>query len=460
MKIPFLDLVTPHRELEEELVEVFRESIRTASFVGGPQAQAFEEEFARFCETKYCVGVNSGTDALRFSLIAAGIGPGDEVITVPNTFIATTEAITQSGASIAFVDIDERTYNMDPKKLEDYLKKRLSGKSQVASGKGLTRKTQPKIKSGNSSNSINPMNVVSRSTAVLQHGSTAKWPKAILPVHLYGQPADMDPILEIAERHGLIVIEDACQAHGALYYSEKESKWKKAGSMGVAGCFSFYPGKNLGACGEGGAVTTDNEEIAQKIRMLRDHGQAKKYHHELEGYNGRLDAIQAGILRVKLRHLTEWNDKRRQNASFYNELLNGVITQHGSTGARQHGSTAAPQHSTTGVSTSNLQPLTSNSAIIPPYEPSWVKAVYHLYIIRTRKRGELQKYLSDNGIGTGLHYPIPLHLQEAYAVLGYTEGDFPTTEKVASEILSLPMFPQLTIDQQQYIAEKIKSFYS
>ena len=442
MQIPFLDLKTPHLELEEELVEVFRDCLRKASFVGGPQVQAFEDEFAQFCETKYCVAVNSGTDALRFALIAAGIGPGDEVITVPNTFIATTEAISQTGATIGFVDIDEQTYNMDPNLLDDYLKKKFSGKSQVASGKGLTRNSQHRmnsinsIDSTNSANSTNPRNLSNRSTATLQHSSTAKWPKAILPVHLYGQPADMDSILEIADRYGLTVIEDACQAHGALYYSGKEEKWRKCGSMGVAGCFSFYPGKNLGACGEGGAVTTNNEEMAQKIHMLRDHGQAKKYYHELEGYNGRLDTIQAGILRVKLKRLSAWNEMRRQKASLYNELLNGEIPQHRSTAALQH-----------------------HNTVIPPYEPSWAKAVYHLYIIRTRKREELQKYLSENGIGTGLHYPIPLHLQKAYTGLGYTEGDFPITEKVASEILSLPMFPNITTDQQQYVSSKIHDFY-
>jgi dTDP-4-amino-4,6-dideoxygalactose transaminase len=248
------------------------------------------------------------------------------------------------------------------------------------------------------------------------------------------------------------VIEDACQAHGGLYYSRKDEKWKKAGSMGLAAAFSFYPGKNLGACGEGGAVTTNDEAIARKISMLRDHGQARKYYHEYEGYNGRLDAVQTGILRAKLKHLSEWNEMRREKAALYNQLLNGEIPQ--------HGSTAAPQHSTTGVSASNLQPLTSNSAIITPYESSWTKAVYHLYIIRTKKRDELQKYLTENGIGTGLHYPIPLHLQKAYTGLGYTEGDFPISERVSSEILSLPMYPQITTDQQQYVATKIKEFYS
>jgi dTDP-4-amino-4,6-dideoxygalactose transaminase len=390
MEIPFLDLKTPHRELEEELVAVFRKCVRNASFVGGAQVQGFEEEFAQFCESKYCIAVNSGTDALRFALIAAGIGSGDEVITVPNTFIATTEAISQTGASIAFVDIDEKTYNMDPNKLEDYLKFRI------------------------------PQSAIRNR------------PKAVLPVHLYGQPADMDSILEIANRYGLIVIEDACQAHGALYYSRKDERWKKAGSMGLAGCFSFYPGKNLGACGEGGAVTTNDEAIAQKIRMLRDHGQAKKYYHELEGYNGRLDAIQCGILRIKLKHLSEWNEKRRRNALFYNDLLTEPTTR-------------------------NPQPGTHNT-ILTPCEPSWSKAVYHLYIIRTKKRDELQKFLAENGINTGLHYPIPLHLQAAYKDLNLRNGNYPITEKVAQEILSLPMFPDLTEEQIKYVSEKIKEF--
>lgn len=392
MNVPFLDLKTPHIELEDELVSVFRDCLRNASFVGGSQVQGFEEEFAQFCESQYCIAVNSGTDALRFALIAAGIGPGDEVITVPNTFIATTEAISQTGASIAFVDIDEQTYNMDPSKLEDFLKKRYA--------LGAMR--------------------------------SANRPKAIIPVHLYGQPADMDAIREIAERYGLIVIEDACQAHGALYYSKKEERWKKAGSMGLAAAFSFYPGKNLGACGEGGAVTTSDGEIAQKIRMLRDHGQAKKYYHAFEGYNGRLDAIQTGILRVKLKHLSDWNEKRRHHATLYNGLLSKPVTR-------------------------NSQPATRN--IIIPYEPPWSKSVYHLYIIRTRKRDELQKYLSENGISTGLHYPIPLHLQDAYKGHDLANGNYPITEKVANEILSLPMFPELTSDQIEYVTGKIKEFF-
>jgi dTDP-4-amino-4,6-dideoxygalactose transaminase len=419
MNIPFLDLITPHRELEEELVAVFRECLQTASFVGGTQVQNFENEFAQFCETKYCVAVNSGTDALRFSLIAAGIGPGDEVITVPNTFIATTEAISQTGASIGFVDIDEKTYNMDPNKLEDYLKKRFKGN-------GPRKKEKYPKNQKSESFHLSPLTF-----------RLAPKPKAVLPVHLYGQPADMDSILEIANRYGLIIIEDACQAHGALYYSNRDERWKKAGSMGLAAAFSFYPGKNLGACGEGGTATTDDEAIAQKIRMLRDHGQAKKYYHDFEGYNGRLDSIQCGILRIKLKRLEDWNEKRRHNASLYNELLNGVIPQHGNTGALQ-------QH----------------NAVITPFIPSWAKPVFHLYIIRTQKRDELQKYLSENGISTGLHYPIPLHLQNAYRNSSSVNGIYPITEKVSNEILSLPMFPGLTSEQIEYVSSKIKEFYS
>ncbi len=423
MNIPFLDLKTPHQELEEELLNVFRSCVQTASFVGGEQVEKFEKEFAEFCETKYCVAVNSGTDALRFAMIAAGIGSGDEVITVPNTFIATTEAISQTGATPVFVDIDERTYNMDPSKLEDFLKKRYaSGATDSANG---------------ASNALG----FTDNTGARQYSSAAKRPRAVLPVHLYGQPVDMDSILEIADKYRLIVIEDACQAHGALYYSKKDGKWKKAGSMGLAAAFSFYPGKNLGACGEGGAVTTNDEEIAQKIRMLRDHGQAKKYYHDFEGYNGRLDAIQCGILRIKLKHLSDWNERRRQNASLYARLL-ALNTE---------------DSSVNGVSIRNPQSAIRN-CIVPPYEPEWTKAVYHLYVIRTQKREELQKYLSENGINTGLHYPIPLHLQNAYKRSGLANGSYPITEKVSNEIVSLPMFPNLTEEQIEYVSQKIKAF--
>jgi len=386
-RIPFLDLTTPHSNLEDELVAVFLEALRSGRFIGGPMVEGFEKDFADFCNTKYCIGTGSGTDALRFALIAAGIKNGDTVITVPNTFIATTEAITQVNALPEFVDIDEQTYNIDSEKLREYIETRCY--IDDITGRPVNRETQSPV-------------------------------TAIVPVHLYGQMADMDSILELAEKYNLIVIEDACQAHGAEYFSRKENQWRKAGSMGKAAAFSFYAGKNLGACGEGGAVTTNNEEIAGKVRMLRDHGQAKKYLHDMEGYNGRLDAIQAGILQIKLKHLPEWNENRKQKAHLYNEFLGKV------------------------------------DGIITPYEPGWVKSVYHLYVIRTQKRDDLQQLLSENHIATGLHYPIPLHLQKAYKHLGYKEGDFPISEKIAQEILSLPMYPNLTTDQQRQVVERIK----
>ncbi|MEW6405413.1 MAG: DegT/DnrJ/EryC1/StrS family aminotransferase [Chloroflexota bacterium] len=439
MKVPFLDLPGQHRLLEDELVAVFRDALRTASFIGGAQVDGFEEEFARFCGTRHCVGVNSGTDALRFALMAAGIGPGDGVITVPNTFIATTEAISQTGAILIFVDVDERTGNMDPNKLEDLLKQRHAlGAMRSAGTRHMGRGTRPPV---STPYTLQPT------------------PRAVIPVHLYGQPSDMDPILEIAERYGLVVIEDACQAHGAEYMSKRKAQsaeriaspsfrsplspqhsvlspdalspcalryahgqWVRAGSMGLAAAFSFYPGKNLGACGEAGAVTTDDEALARKVRMLRDHGQAKKYFHDVEGYNGRLDAVQAGVLRVKMRRLPEWTERRRQAAAVYGELLSGL------------------------------------DGLVTPLEPEWARSVYHLYVVRVPRREELQEWLGEQGIGTGLHYPLPLHLQKAYERLGFGVGDFPVSEKMASEILSLPMFPEITREQQESVAHAIREF--
>jgi len=384
--IPFLDLVTPHVELEQELTEVFHKALRTAGFIGGPMVEGFEEAFAEFCATKYTVGVGSGTDALRFALMASGVERGDVVVTVPNTFIATTEAISQAGALPEFVDIDEQTYNMDPAKLQEYLEKQCE---LDASGRLTSHRSGRPV-------------------------------TAVIPVHLYGQTADMDPILALAERYGLIVIEDACQAHGAEYFSRKHGRWMKAGSMGQAAAFSFYPGKNLGACGEAGAVTTNDVTLAAKIKMLRDHGQAKKYYHDVEGYNGRLDAIQAGILHTKLGHLAKWNFRRRDHAAEYRRLL-----------------------------------TRADCGVNPPYEPSWSKAVYHLYVVRVENREALMDHLKKAGIGTGIHYPIPLHLQKAYAPLNYHKKDFPITEKIAAQILSLPMFPQLTAGQQARVVEEI-----
>ena len=380
MKIPFLDLIAPHQELKSELSAVFSQALDTGAFIGGPMVENFERDFAAFCDTPHAVGVGSGTDALRFALLAAGIGPGHLVATVPNTFIATTEAISQAGAQPAFVDIEERTYNMDARKLAEYLEGRC---------------------------------VIDSSTGDLMDRNLWMPVKAIVPVHLYGQTADMDPILELAERYGLAVVEDACQAHGAEYFSKKENRWRKAGSMGLAAAFSFYPGKNLGACGEAGAVTTADAALARKIRMLRDHGQARKYYHDLEGYNGRLDAIQAGILSAKLKRLPEWNAARRAAAARYRALF-----------------------------------AEAGLGELAPYEPEWSRAVYHLYVVRVPDRDGLMRHLAEAGIGTGIHYPVPLHLQKAYENLECGAGDFPVVERIAREIVSLPMFPQLPADQQ------------
>ena len=387
MDVPFLDLVRPHVEMEEELVAVFRKALRTAGFIGGKAVQDFEDAFSNFCDVGHCVGVANGTDALRFALLAAGIRPGDGVITVANTFIATTEAITQAGAMPEFVDIDERTYNINPEKLREYLE--LKCDRDPVSGRPVSRRTGHTI-------------------------------TAIVPVHLYGQMADMDPILKMAESYNLMVIEDACQAHGAQYFSREEQRWRKAGSIGKAAAFSFYPGKNLGACGEAGAVTTHDPEIAGTVRMLRDHGQAAKYYHDIEGYNGRLDAIQAGILHAKLPHLAEWNKLRRQIAKAYTEQLAEV------------------------------------EGIIVPFEPSWSRAIYHLYVVRVPDRQEMQDSLKAADIGTGIHYPVPLHLQQAYRNLGYRSGDLPVTERVSAEIVSLPMYPQLTQAQQTKVVSAMK----
>ncbi len=365
MNIPFLDLKAQYRQIEQEVLPVVTEAMANGAFIGGPQVSGFEEEFAEFCDSKFCIGVGSGTDALRFALMAVNTESGDEVITVPNTFIATTEAISQVGARPVFVDITSDTCNIDISEVESK----------------ITEKT-----------------------------------KAIIPVHLYGQPADMDPLLDIAKKHNIAVIEDACQAHGALY------KEQKAGSMGAAGCFSFYPGKNLGAFGEGGAVVTQDEKIAKKIRIIRDHGQKEKYFHDIEGYNGRLDAIQAGILRIKLKRLHDWNKARQENARYYNELL------------------------------SNIQGVTI------PVEADYAASVYHLYVIQLDDRSGLQNFLEKKGIASGLHYPLPLHLQKAYSHLGYHKSSFPVTEKIADRLLSLPMFPELTKEQIDYIVSSIKEY--
>ena len=382
--IPFVDLITPHRELEAELLDAFRQALRSASFIGGAEVEGFEREFAAYCGTNYCIGVANGTDAVRFALMASGVGRGDAVITVSHTFVATVEAISQAGAEPEFVDIDTRTYCMSPDALNNFL----GGCARdSATGRPLG-------------------------------AGTGKPIKAVVPVHLYGQVADMDAILSIASNYNLLVIEDACQAHGAEYRSA-DGNWRRAGSFGQAAAFSFYPGKNLGACGEAGAVTTDNEQIAHTIKMLRDHGQATKYYHDLEGYNGRLDAVQAAILRVKLPRLDNWNAHRRQAALRY--------TEH----------------------------LSSMADVTVPFEPDHSRAVYHLYVIRNANRDALATHLRSQGVASGLHYPLPLHLQKCYRKLGYGKGSLPVTELAATEILSLPMFPGLTASSQQRVVSVV-----
>jgi dTDP-4-amino-4,6-dideoxygalactose transaminase len=385
--IPFLDLVTPHHELRDELRAVFETALDTAAFIGGPAVQDFERDFAEFCETRFCVGMANGTDALRLALIAAGIEAGDTVLTVPFSFFATTEAISQAGARMHFVDIDARTYTMDPAKLQACLETECSPDPRT--GRLVSHRTGGAV-------------------------------TAVVPVHLYGQMADMDAILELAARYDLVVIEDACQAHGAEYDSRREGRWRKAGSMGRAAAFSFYPGKNLGACGEAGAVTTDDEQVARRCQMLRDHGQSKKYFHDLEGFNARLDAIQAGLLQVKLRHLAKWNDERRERARSYDELFAAAETN-----------------------------------VVLPHVPSWSRPVHHLYVVRTTERERLQSELAAAGISTGIHYPIPLHLVKAYEDRGFRAGDFPVTEKAAAEVLSLPMFPGLSLEQQRRVVRGV-----
>ena len=386
--IPFVDLVMPHLQMEQELVNAFRMCLRTASFIGGAPVQDFETGFAKLCRCTQAVAVSSGTDALRFALMAVGVGPNCVVVTVPNTFIATTEAISQTGALAEFVDVEERTYNLSVKALETYL---------TAQCTCDTAGNLVSIRSGL------PV-------------------KAIVPVHLYGQIAEMDAILDLAERFGLVVVEDACQAHGAEYFSARRGQWMRAGSLGAAAAFSFYPGKNLGALGEGGAVTTSDPAVASHVRLLRDHGQAKKYVHEVEGYNGRLDAIQCAFLKAKLPHLEEWNRQRREHAQEYARLL------------------------------------FDEPGVVLPYEPEWSHSAWHLYVVRVREREALRKSLEEAGVATGLHYPIPLHLQKPYAARGYAKDSFPVAERAASEILSLPMYPQLTPEEQARIAAGIRAF--
>ncbi len=386
--VPFVDLVAPHAELRADLRAVFEQALDTAGFIGGPAVARFEAAFASYCGVGHCVGTGTGTDALLFALLACGVRTGDVVVTVPHTFIATAEAITHAGASVEFVDIDERTCTLDPARLRDYLER---GCRRDATGRPISARSGRPV-------------------------------TAVVPVHLYGQVANMDAIDELAEKYGLVVIEDACQAHGAEYLSSRDGAWRMAGALGRAAAFSFYPGKNLGACGEAGAITTTDDEVAHRGRMLRDHGQARKYFHDLEGYNGRLDAIQAGILHAKLSHLARWNEQRRERAAEYGRLFQGF------------------------------------EGVVTPYEPPWSRTVYHLYVIRVAERDAFIAHMREAGIGTGIHYPIPLHLQKAYAHLEYEAGDFPVSERVAAEVVSLPMFPSLTAAQQRRVVEAVGAF--
>jgi len=364
MHVPLLDLGAQYRSIREELTPALQSVLESTAFAGGPFVAAFEREFAAYCGCEQALGVSSGTSALWLALVGLGVGAGDEVITTPNTFIATAEAISFCGATPVFVDVDPQTCTMDPDLLEP----------------AITPQT-----------------------------------KAIIPVHLYGQPADMDPILAVARRHGLLVIEDACQAHGAEY------KGRKAGSLGDAGCFSFYPGKNLGAYGEAGAVITNDAELAQKIRMLRDHGQSEKYKHAMIGWNDRMDGLQGAVLSVKLKHLDEWNDARRERAGFYDELLEDL------------------------------------PHIVLPREAPYARHIYHIFAVRVPHRDKLLATLNAQGIGCGIHYPVPIHLQKAYEFLGYRRGSFPVAEKSAQEVLSLPMYPEMTIGQLETVSEALTS---
>lgn len=366
MDIPFVDLKAQYESIKPEIDKAISDVISKTAFIGGPFLASFEKAFAAFCGVKHCVGVGNGTDAIYIALRALGIGPGDEVITVANSFIATSEAITMTGAKVVFVDINPKTYNIDTTKIE--------------------AKVSPKT-------------------------------KAMVPVHLYGQPADMDPILAIAKKYNLKIVEDAAQAHGAEY------KGWKIGSIGDMACFSFYPGKNLGAYGDGGAILTKSDELGEKARMIANHGRLDKYNHKLEGVNSRLDGMQAAILGVKLRHLPDWTEARRRNAYLYNEYL-------------------------------------KDSDVVTPIEIADVKAVYHLYVVRVQngKREKFQEALKSHGIATGVHYPIALPNLLAYEYLRHVKGDFVEAAKASQEIVSLPMFPELRGEEIGYITEKIKSF--
>jgi dTDP-4-amino-4,6-dideoxygalactose transaminase len=356
--IPFVDLKAQYNSIKDEIDTAVIKVLESTQFVLGDEVQTLEQEFSAYCEAQHSVAVNTGTSALHLALLAAGIGPGDEVITVPFTFVATVAAIDYTGAKAVFVDVDPVSYTIDVNQIEQ----------------AITDST-----------------------------------KAILPVHLYGQPADMDPILDIARRHNLVVIEDAAQAHGAEY------KGRRVGSLGDMGCFSFYPGKNLGAYGEGGMLVTNNPDYERRARMLRDWGQERRYHHVLKGYNYRMDGIQGAILRVKLRYIEQWTEARIHHAGQYSSLLTDADLK---------------------------------TPVVMPYS----RHVFHIYAVRVQNREALQAALKEEGVSTGIHYPIPVHMQTAFADLGYQAGDFPVAERVANEVLSLPMYPELSEEQVKTVS--------
>jgi dTDP-4-amino-4,6-dideoxygalactose transaminase len=367
--IPMVDLKKQYSSIKQEIDERVKAVLASASFILGPEVSEFEKEFAAFCSAEHAVGVSSGTAALALALLALDIGKDDEVITTPNTFIATAASVTHVGARPVLVDVDPESYNIDVSQIEG----------------AITGKT-----------------------------------RAIIPVHLYGQPAEMDAVIQVAKKYNLKVIEDACQAHGAEY------RRRRVGVLSDISAFSFYPGKNLGAYGDGGAVVTNDTVLADKVKLLRNHGSSKKYYHETVGYTARLDEVQAAILRVKLRYLDGWNAKRRENARIYGECL---------------------------------RDLADRGSVIAPKEISWVKHVYHLYVIQVEEsiRDKLIERLNAKGIGAQIHYPIPIHLQKAYKHLGYKEGSFPVSEKLAKRIISLPMFPELERQEIEYIAQEIRA---
>lgn len=383
MEVPFMDLKRQYELIKDEIDKAIQDTIDSCAFVAGDKVKEFENHFAQYSGVNCAVGISSGTSALYVALKALDIGKHDAVVTVPYTFIATVEAITLTGAKPIFIDIDEASYNISPVKIEEYIK--------------------------------NSCEWSNKKNALIDLNSKLKI-KAIVPVHLYGQMVDMDPIMKIAQKYKLSVIEDAAQAHGATYNA------KKSGTIGNIGAFSFYPSKNLGAYGQGGMVITNDADLAEKVRMLIDHGQKERYHYAFEGWNFKMDGFQAAILDVKLNYLDDWNEDRRQNANYYNELLKEI------------------------------------DKIVIPKQLSQREHIYHLYVVRVKDRTGFQEFLRNSQIGTAIHYPISLHLQKAYQYLGYKEGDFPVAERCANEIVSLPMFPELTKQEIEYVCEKIREW--